>query len=699
MLKETLLSEKLDESINWKSFLDTILGQLGTHFAVEISSENITIETDPVAAKEITNRLTSVLSNPTAFQRSLPYKLVDQSNSSQTPTELGENTDFVLQTPPIPDNSIDTGKQVLLNIFSENLLDELMNINSLFNEKTGAKSEEKVLFSKPASRITQLGIWNAIIEDLVSYFADVNLDKLREVWNNEDSYLSTPEIYLVNSETSTGIKIGLIEQCFGIQHYPKTDNNPESDVFYFDYGRLYEFIFPPQVTISENKSDEGIVELNINKEHILSCVQQLTQGGMLFRTYKNAKEVGKIKMRPIFLSRERAVEKPALLSLVIDRSGSMCREFSDLKNHIISFISAIADRNKDITIRLSFFSDQLDTPVEFHISALDEIIEYMKEILAVGHTLLFDSISSEISHSLIHKSTNDYNVSLIVFTDGQDNESKPGAEKNLTNEMLKFDQRSLERPKVFTLGYGKEYQHESLVKLTKSMDQKGSHIHLQELDDFYDIFVHVKEITCESDLINFLLQVEESTQEFSIPLYHSNEPTLPSIIIPTRENSSLTIQMGDKKMIVSIPDSSLVPVENFTDRLTEILIEMRRIVADRLKTPQDKVTELLFLQADAESLMDSQERVIADEKITYWQHQLQRAYDDEKMHKSIMSRALHQQGFQIPDEDTVPSRSISSIYQRQNSPHIFGGGSTRSNNTTGSQKDTIGLGMNPSKAT
>jgi len=299
------------ENINWKTLINTVLGRDTVDFDIATEDNEIVIRTNQEGAIAIRNKLRYVLQTPTTFQRSLPY---NTQGNTQAQAASGMSQDEDVVEVPQPDNNVESGKDILINIFGQNTLDQILNIGAVFGE--GARSESHVLFSTTTKRKARAKTWISAAEDMLAYFKGVDIETVRNAWMNNQDHLPEPADDMDDDRDDEQIVSELIQQCFGVI----TRENPTSVEMYFNYGRLYEFLYPPvvpepeQIEVEENTGFD--YEIRINKNHMLSYLQQLNRGGSLFRVYKENEQAQEFLARPIFIGREGTVAKPHYYSLV-----------------------------------------------------------------------------------------------------------------------------------------------------------------------------------------------------------------------------------------------------------------------------------------------------------------------------------------------------------------------------------------------
>lgn len=634
------------QTLDWKILFYTLLGNTDVgNFEIETTGNQILIKASAEKASKIQQKLKGVLQTPVSFRQSLPYTVTGTDTGTGT-----TNPVTALPSTPYPEDSVASGKEVLLRFFSPDIFDELgFSIEKTFNEN--ARSGQHVLFSKSTARRYIANAWREVLNALLLHFHGQSIDTLRDIWQDTSKYLPAPPDDLITDDTAAmSVATGLLQQCFGLL----TQQNPKKIEMFFNYGRLYEFLFPPHVNIETKNQDE--VTLSIDRDHLLSYMQQLVQDSALLRIYKSSDQAVNFTYRPIFFSRKPTVSKPHIHSLIIDKSFSMKECFDELKQGLIEFIVQLEKLDSNATIRLTFFSHDRETK-EFPIKNISDIIDHIKSQEVASTTSLFDAIFYELDHILWGNLTGDNNITITLFTDGYNNIDKHDPKERTTLASIEetietFSNRDVALPKFYTLGFG-TYDSNTLTLLAKKMG--SPYLHLPNIGAFQQICQHISVMHDERDLVTFFYELGETSHQFVIPLQRNDQPQMPDIIIPMQVDKPLTITYRGDKLIVKIPDPSRIPVINTADKLAELAVQIRSIVTDTTINNQQKIQELRTVKIDILALKNDQETQLLplelvqtndlQGQVDTYKNQFRQDDSNQRIAQSARTLASSQQGF------------------------------------------------------
>ena len=547
-------------------------------YQLTVNTDKITIEvSDLYQAEQISKVLKASLASANAFYANLPFdvKIGD--------VKLGQTKIEHLSYPGAipPEDTIEGIRQIFSNFFGEAFEDAGFDPNLFFGSK--ATIRDGVLFSKPAKFKGIESTWGVFFDWLVLHFAGADLETLRSAWRGEKT-LTEP-----NQTTENTSAKGLIQQCFGVQ---KVDGKT---IAYFNYKRLYEFLFPPTINITP-QDDHKTYKIEIDKSHLMTYMKQLNEGGVLLNVFRPDEHSAPL-VQPLFIGLEETVEKPSLYVLMVDRSASMNDHFSSLKNYVLEFAHKLRQENPTANLRIAFFDDAIGPIQDFKIKDEAAITKFLKDTPLGRNTNIFGTVATELEKSFVHSDSQ--NVVLMLFTDGVDN-SNGEKEKELLNEQIAVNAKKANAPQFHTFGFG-NYDHQTLSELALKMH--GSFAHLTSFDQLSKALkttgYHTKKSRILVDLR--VLFGDEKTNGYKIPLYADGGTQAPDLFIPLTD-SSVAFQVNGQNMVVTVPDASRIPLATTLDSLSVIASKARHLVANRALFIRDKMSQLLRLLMQLDQL-------------------------------------------------------------------------------------------------
>lgn len=644
---EIVMLKGVDET-NWKSLVDTLLGNLNVKYEFEVTDTEIHIKADPEASLKIQSHLNKVLSSSDAFFQSMPYKI----NVKQKGFFSWSSPTYETATYSQPQDTVEEGVGIFESLFGEEKFSEIaLDLNKLFNVKQGATSQGLVLYSKPAKGRHTSQLWHDYLNALLASFNEVSVERLREIWKTPGDHL--PGL-LEDFNSDEQLKYnGLIQQCFGVIE----DRNKGEAKLFFNYGLLYRLVFAPQLTVQEKDLH---TDIRIDKQHMLNYVQQLTQDGTLLRVYKENQAVNNFIARPLFFGNKKFNQMPHHYTIIIDRSGSMQDNFADLGNKVIEFIEKMKEYDDKAKVKIVFFDDSTGPIKEFLISESSNIKRFIKSVNVGGYTRLFGTIEDELSQLLKDKTTQDNNSAVVFFTDGNDNiaSSRKEAISKIITKLNEFHQQGLKLPKIFTMGIG-EYDHEALSLFSK--ETNSPFIHLQDTKDFEEIYTYLQTLRYEQEVLEFLVSASE-TNIFSVPLLQDGNVQSPGILIPFQEKESIVYQVKGNRILVRVDDASKVPVATFNDFIQQSLTKLYTIVASS-DSPTQKLIQLdslekIFAKFDLSSESEISTLTLLNQKLAVFKQKIidVEEANNHALHESLKSQAQHALGYVLTQ--TLPNDQI-----------------------------------------
>jgi len=602
-----------------QKLLELLLAKFSGEYSIEENTSAAILKIkDAATAEKICAHLQVSLRSTHEFYNSFAVKV--KTEHSTIPSKPA-STDT--ETVSLPENNIESVKKVFENIFGQAFSDAGFDPNLFFGE--GAKIKDGVLFSKPAKSIGIEKTWRSLFDWLSLYFKDVELDALRAAWTGIKS-LPAPSEESFETLKSNYIH-GLVQQCFGIQKIDKTT------IGYFNFQRLYQFIFAP-VLVVMHKDNAYFIE--IDKSHFLTYVEQLKEDGVLLRIFRPTRDHQPV-IQPMFIGLKETVELPPLYILVIDRSYSIKHHFDGLKKHIQSFIDKLRQLKPDAKLRITFFDDSIDPAKEFNIQDSYAISTFLANISTGWSTNLFGALHQETQYANSQAST--HAVALMLFTDGVDNVNDD-IKKQSFRESLTTEAEKSKAPKFYAYGYG-SYDQETLSSLAITL--QGSFVHLQsfeQLDSAFNLASRKKESRILVNL-KLLLNSEES-QSYRVPLYADGSIQSPAIFIPFAE-SSMKLEIQGKSIVVTIPDNTAIPAATNLDTIGLLVAKARQCVADPEMNVEQKIKMLddFLRQLEAlpvQTIAETEGKVCAADELKDYKTTISLAKDDATL-RSIYTKA------------------------------------------------------------
>jgi von Willebrand factor type A domain len=619
------------ENLNWRTLFDSLINDHKIHYDLQVKDDMIKLIADKNLALAIESKLLEMLSDE-GFSKNLPYVL-NQSVSSVKQA----NNKIIIE---LPTYDVSSAKDLLLRLFGEDAFDCFaIDINKLFDQTAVAK--DGVLFSKITKHQRVQESWNMALKHWIAFFKNVPIDRIREAWLNPDKPLPPPPDDLNETQSEEfGLVNGLIQQCFGTL---TNETNTQAQIF-FNFGRLWQFISVPD--IKQQLINDDKIELSLDKNHLLACLQALTKNRVLFRVYQSQNNLEDYIAKAIFFGREPTVSKQMFHTLIIDRSGSMEEYFRDLKIHLLEVIKNLGELDKTAKLRLVFFSTHMKVK-EFNITHYQEIKSYLEGISSDGDTRLFGTIADELSHLLKNGITKHYNSTVLLFTDGHDTVANSSFEKfpEVQQKIQGFTTSKSVMPKMFAVGFG-NCDHKTLQELARLMG--NTYIHLKEISDFDNVFSHIRMHKSQREMIEFLITVQEMTHRYTVPFYHMNSVQVPDVIIPIGKNRPLSVTLSGNDLVVTLKEDQ-VPIATTNDHLAELLINARQLIADESVQIDLAITKLNDLLTQASKIkLHPEDKNICDyvqEQIKFYIDQLKVNRFDKHAQASLISLIRSQQGF------------------------------------------------------
>lgn len=618
----------LMQNLNWRTLFDTLLARLNINYAVEMVQGDIVLTVQQADAPRVIEHFTQSLSDAQVFQQSLPYKQQRAHSASlgsavKNPAQQAEPL-----VVPAYEPSLQYGRRVLLSLFGEEFFDEIgFDVSKIYSD-TNARMEDGVMFSRPSKLKDIISAWSAVNNALVKFFLNRSVSEIRNAWHNQNTPLTPPDSDLFQKEETSKYVEGLIQQCFGVMYY---EDKGEARVF-CNIRRLWEFLYPPQCVQKPVVEQAEMVALHFKRDHLVSYLQQLLHGGVLFHVYRTG--AAALNLRPVFLAREATIPKNHFYNFVLDRSGSMQTYFKDLNAHVLAFIKQLSELDPSAEVRIIYFDDSPhdQKPMkQFKITQLDEISAFMDGVRLGNGTHLFQCIDEELETDLKSGRSSKYNSTTIFLTDGRDQSSCAEILKlpKINGTLQKFRAQKSEPGKWFMMGFG-DCDSATLVSIANTMGTP--YTHLTQISDFSHIAQHIETMNAERHMMEFMYQVEAGSNTFTVPVYHNGHPTVPNVIIPMQQNKPAKITIAGDQLVITVSDSDQVPLATINDRLIEFMIRSGEIALSAdAKTTKVNALDLLLREFDkvfAQQDLDPMQRSLVRDQILADRNALHRAKND-----------------------------------------------------------------------
>ncbi len=197
--------------------------------------------------------------------------------------------------------------------------------------------------------------------------------------------------------------------------------NPEGDN---PQIRFDEENSSPEIKIDFSKQFEGIAVPPNLTNVIIENVRIIDEDNVNYRidqidAYEFRDDINDWKRDVEFIMRYDFVQDLAVV-LVLDASASLGNDFETIKNYATDFIARILESNRDAQIGIVSFSDEIGS---FGPSNNQTALEsYIASIEQGPFTTLYEAMDIGIE---MLNSTNSESKSIVTFTDGTDNNSRP----------------------------------------------------------------------------------------------------------------------------------------------------------------------------------------------------------------------------------------------------------------------------------
>lgn len=616
------------EKLNWSIFFDNLFQGGNVNFNLSSDPSNLVLTVSEAEAEFICKRFNSAFSSQEAFDHLQPYNIVNKKQIKQSPLKVIAK----------PADTKEAGIDILLKLIGQQAFEEFgWNINLLF-DKT-AYSKDRVLYSKVTAHHHVVESWNAAVKYWVSYFENVEASRIQTAWLGGGNLDVPKSDLLTDSQQQEGIVVGLIQQCFRVV----TDKKKGSGQICFDFGRLWEYLSVP--AIETKKMPNGKVTLSIDKKHLLATLQVYTHNRMLLKVFRG--EQSELQGKIFFFGRKPTHEKTMHHTLIIDCSGSTSGFLDQLKPKLMEVIDKLTTLDSTATVRLVFFSTHAKAH-EFSITNRYAIHDFIYQTISDGDTRLFGTVVDELEYIRANRINEEYNGTVILFTDGMDAEQTGVVNKRGIGDVYKqigeLNYSSTSLPKMFTVGYG-NCDEEVLRSLADLMG--NFYVHLNKISEFENIFEHLKTHKAQREMIGFLIQVAQSTREYRFPFYATDKIQSPDVLIPFNQAGQTSIKFQGNEFSITFKDQ--IPNQTPNDALSGFLARAKEVAIDDDLSIQQKLATIrtILEKVDQVAISYNDKQLLGEirQEITDLQHKIQIHSNDERAKASFVSMLSAQTGF------------------------------------------------------
>jgi len=556
------MMSRLDQFLNfdWQVLFNTVIHDFSAAVRIEVENEQILLHGPASDIAEINSQLAMRLVDAPAFFSGLPYRvtLPESSGRRFSVVELQEIA------PPAADD-YQAAVNILRNLFVNQAGDlglTLDLVNMFARDK--AIVHQGVIFSRSTDRESVAKAWQANLEALLEYFSGVGLNNLREV------YLSGAKIQDLQSAANLQDKkvvaaLGLLKECFGVQ---KTEQEWR---LYCGFRRLHNLLFPPQLQL--NVDENQTATLIIPRAHFIHYFRQISDGGILLRVFR---EHEMVQARPIVITSSEIIARPKHFTLLIDCSGSLESVFPQLQSRLKDFIAALRSRySAESLVRLAFFNSELKVK-QAQLGAETAESQYQLErfidsVQAEGRTRLYGALKNQMQHLYADELFQTHHCVMVVFTDGQNNE-KPMSADVLDAPIAQF---GVDKPLVFTLGAGNEYDAAILSDLTRQVG--GEHYHIDTMTHF-DVLTHqIPAMEHARRFIEMIITAQKE-QTATVLVSLNDAPHVTQVLVPFTTDSITLATPETGSLQFEYTDS--VPAMTAIDRVLQLRDRAYDVVED-----------------------------------------------------------------------------------------------------------------------
>lgn len=434
---------------DWNAFLRILAPQFitrDTDILISKKDNTISFEIATARLKEFQDHFGRVLQSSESLDLQLSYQYnKDRTaiSSKSLPIEAE-----IFEGPHI--ENLEQAKSFMAKLFGLGTMDGDSNFPVKFNNLF-VKYEKGVLISDPDSLLSADMVKRGLAF-LCAHFNAVNVQTLRRIISQPDPdlHLQAPGNAIVTAKEGEGF----VQTCFGFIE--------DTSQIYFNIGRFLQLIYPPQVYVDE--ITEVKARVTISASYLLLYVKQLSRHGILFTVEVKH---GKVSAQPLVLPHKETIQKPLTVFIVLDDSGSMEKYRDKLFENVRLLIGKIALVAPKADICLTIFSGK-NQQKSYNGKAENFDFDCFNQVSLRGLTALYDAISGPLKQmkNILDKN----NTMLIVFTDGQNNDSAV-QERDISKQINDIRQavgKGGMPPEIYAIGYGEELDTNVLNGLARA---------------------------------------------------------------------------------------------------------------------------------------------------------------------------------------------------------------------------------------
>lgn len=509
------------KTTDWKDFLRVIAPQYihrNTDVIISEKEQTVSFVIETAKIEACQKHFASVLRDSESFTGQLSYFSQSSVRSSSSSASFAPDMPIIA--------TVEDAKVMMEKLFGRKVMmgDNPTNIN--FNTRF-THYENGVLFSEPRALSTRLGRMlssEAPISQnfLCAYFHNVNTATLRAIMVEESESLPVPTDEIIEKEKGEGF----VQTCFGIVE--NEDKNGERFIqMYFDVGRFLQLVYPPKLHCQEQ--DASRTRVTISLSHLLLYVKQLSRHGLLFSVEARH---GRIMAYPLLLPHKETIGRPLTIFIVLDDSNSMATCRKDVFGEVESFINKVAAVVPQAEINLTIFSGKKRSIRQVKMAQHFDFSVFRRGALN-GCTALYDAINPPLS--TMKNRLNSHNNLLLIFTDGEDNDSRLTHQKILDQiHQIKTAvvDEGASPPAIYAVGCGKSVNQDVLNTLAQSAGHR-EYIALQKADEFAAVIQNIEEFEHRRVLTQFVTEMDGREEKHSVPVpLHGNPYVVCDVRIP-----------------------------------------------------------------------------------------------------------------------------------------------------------------------
>jgi Mg-chelatase subunit ChlD len=256
----------------------------------------------------------------------------------------------------------------------------------------------------------------------------------------------------------------------------------------FNYGRILQtaqaaFSDPSDSPIiaAAPKANE-VYEFSINKDYLLKYLYPHFNG-LVFAPEESGQRA--IMFAPDNQGESEYRAHKHHFEILVDVSGSMGNCFAEYKEKLIGVIEKIANQVRDWEMTIVTFSDSSDRQSFSSSNQISTIKEYIQGLSSKGQTALYKTMSD----SLTELTKPEKYSTLIVFTDGKNNDPHNALKQSDVVELAKSVGQNNLNLMMYSMGLGECYDKAFFDTIAR--DGGFSHIDLKDLSEISVFDQHI----------------------------------------------------------------------------------------------------------------------------------------------------------------------------------------------------------------